>query len=579
MGYCARLFATFKQESGPKGGSTITQQLAKNVFLSNEKTLRRKWEEWFIARKIEQTYSKKEILEMYVNRVYFGEGAWGVKKAAETYFGKDVSELTVSESALLAGLIKAPSALSPVRHYKEAIARRNIVLELMKEQGYIDEKTLLRAKQEKIIIQKEKSDPYKGNYPYYVDSLIEEAVNRYHLTQNEVLSGGLRIYTELDPHMQQALEEVYKNDRLFPEGTNGQMVQSGAVLLDPRTGGITALIGGRGEHVFRGFNRATQLKRQPGSTMKPLAVYTPALEQGYSVFAELKDEPFDFNGYRPENYDHMYRGSVSMYEAVIHSLNVPAVWLLDQIGIEKGVDAAKRFGIPLTAADHYLGLALGGLEHGVSPLQMAQAYSVFPNEGMRTEAHIITKIIDREGNEIAKWRPKKVRVTTKEVAQKMTFLLEGVVREGTGQRASIPGRELAGKTGSTQVPIAGVNGVKDQWFVGFTPNLVGAVWLGYDNTDKDHYLQTTSSQTVAVIFREMMEKALEGTPADRFSYPAIKQELPLLKKKEEPKEKNRHEQGKGDWKPKYHPFHEHKHFHEHKQKKWKEKGKHHKHDE
>ncbi len=558
-----------------EGGSTITQQLAKNVFLTNEKTLQRKWEEWFIAKKIERTYSKKEILEMYLNRIYFGEGAWGIKKAAETYFGKDVSDLTVSESALLAGLIKAPSALSPFKHYEQAIARRNVVLDLMKEQGYINEDTFLRAKQERIVLNKEKIDPYKGKYPYYVDYLIDEAMNRYRLTQNEVLSGGLRIYTELDQRMQQALENVYRNDQLFPEGTKDQLVQSGAVLMDPKLGGITALIGGRGEHVFRGFNRATQLKRQPGSTMKPLAVYTPALEQGYHLFDELKDEPMDFNGYRPENYDHMYRGRVTMYEAVIHSLNVPAVWLLDQIGLEKGVNAVQRFGIPLEEDDHYLGLALGGLKHGVSPLQMAEAYSVFPNEGIRTEAHVITKIIDQNGNVIAKWKPKTIRVTTKEVAQKMTFMLQGVVKEGTGKRASIPGRDLAGKTGSTQVPLGGVNGVKDQWFVGFTPQLVGAVWLGYDHTDEYHYLQTTSSQTVAVIFREIMTEALKGMPSQPFSYSMLKTEKHQLQKfyKQQEKEEKEKWENEHPWKPKKEKEKPPHHKHEKKPK-----GKGHKHD-
>ncbi|MFC4183446.1 transglycosylase domain-containing protein [Saccharococcus thermophilus] len=547
--------------------------------------MRRKWEEWFIAKKIEQTYSKKKILEMYVNRVYFGEGAWGIKKAAETYFGKDVSELTVSESALLAGLIKAPSALSPVRHYEEAIARRNIVLQLMKEQGYIDEQTFLRARQEKIIIQKEKEDPYKGKYPYYVDHLIQEAIERYHLTQKEVLSGGLHIYTELNPRMQEALETVYQNDALFPKGTDDQLVQSGAVLLDPKTGGIKALIGGRGEHVFRGFNRATQLKRQPGSAMKPLAVYTPALEQGYHIFDELKDEPMEFDGYRPENYDHTYRGSVTMYEAVIHSLNVPAVWLLDQIGLEKGIDALQRFGIPLEKEDHYLGIALGGMKQGVSPLQMAEAYSAFPNNGVRKEAHIITKIVDQNGNEMAKWEPHDVRVTSKEVAQKITFMLEGVVKEGTGKLARIPGRALAGKTGSTQFPLDGVNGVKDQWMVGYTPQLVGAVWLGYDHTDERHYLQTTSSQTVAVIFKEIMEKALEGTPSQPFAYPALKKEKKQWQqwhrqKKEEEKrkkeeERKKHEHGLKEKREKEKRPH---HPHEKHEKKHKEKGKGHKHD-
>jgi penicillin-binding protein 2A len=594
FGILRALIRNMKAGEWVEGGSTITQQLAKNVFLTNEKTLRRKWEEWFIAKKIERTYSKKEILEMYVNRVYFGEGAWGVQSAAKTYFGKDVSKLTVSEAALLAGLIKAPSALSPVSHYEKAIARRNIVLQLMKEQGYIDEQTFLRAKNEKIVVQKEKKpDRYKGKYPYYVDQLIEEAIARYHITQNEVLSGGLHIYTELNPRMQEGLETVYQNDTLFPKGTEDRLVQSGAVLLDPKTGGIKALIGGRGEHVFRGFNRATQLKRQPGSTMKPLAVYTPALEQGYHIFDELKDEPIEFNGYRPENYDHTYRGSVTMYEAVIHSLNVPAVWLLNEIGLEKGIDALQRFGIPLDKEDHSLGIALGGMRDGVSPLQMAEAYSVFPNDGVRTDAHIITKIVDQNGNEIAKWKPHDVRVTSKEVAQKITFMLEGVVKEGTGKLARIPGRALAGKTGSTQVPLDGVNGVKDQWMVGYTPQLVGAVWLGYDHTDERHYLQTTSSQTVAVIFREIMEKALEGTPAQSFAYPALKKEQKQWQQwhkqqkekeeeeKREKEEKWEHEHGPKEKREKEKRRHHWHDKHEKKQKekeKGKGKGKGHKHD-
>ncbi len=583
FGILRALIHNMKAGEWVEGGSTITQQLAKNVFLTNEKTLRRKWEEWFIAKKIERTYSKKEILEMYVNRVYFGEGAWGIKKAAETYFGKDVSELTVSESALLAGLIKAPSALSPVSHYEKAIARRNVVLQLMKEQGYIDEQTFLCAKKEKVVIQKEKTDPYKGKYPYYVDHLIQEAIERYHLTQNEVLSGGLHIYTELNPRMQDALETVYQNDVLFPKGTDNQLVQSGAVLLDPKTGGIKALIGGRGEHVFRGFNRATQLKRQPGSTMKPLAVYTPALEQGYHIFDELKDEPMEFDGYRPENYDHFYRGTVTMYEAVIHSLNVPAVWLLNEIGLEKGIDALHRFGIPLEKDDHYLGIALGGMQRGVSPLQMAEAYSAFPNDGVRKEAHIITKIVDQNGNEIAKWKQHDVRVTSKEVAQKITFMLEGVVKEGTGKLARIPGRTLAGKTGSTQVPLNGVNGVKDQWMVGYTPELVGAVWLGYDHTDERHYLRTASSQTVAVIFREIMENALEGTPVQSFAYPALKKEKKQLqqwhkqkkeKEKRKKEEEQKHERGLKEKREKEKRPH---HWHDKHEKKHKEKG--HKHDD
>ncbi|GAB6007247.1 PBP1A family penicillin-binding protein [Geobacillus vulcani] len=516
-----------------EGGSTITQQLAKNVFLTNEKTLTRKWKEWLIAQKIERTYSKQEILEMYINRIYFGAGAWGVASAAKTYFGKDVSELTLSESAMLAGLIKAPSALSPVRHYDKAVARRNVVLSLMKEQGYIDDQEWIAAKNEHIAIQQEpKRDPYAGKYPYYVDELIHEAIAQYGLTQSDVLSGGLRIYTELDPNMQQALEAVYANDSLFPSSPDGVPVQSGAVLLDPKTGGVKALVGGRGRHVFRGFNRATELRRQPGSTLKPLAVYTPALEQGYGPFSLLKDEPLNLGGYRPQNYDHTHRGTVTMYEAIIHSLNVPAVWLLNEIGLDKGMEALHRFGLPLEKEDRQLGIALGGMSRGVSPLEMAEAYAVFANDGVRLDGHLITKIVDAYGRKVAEWKPRRTVVTSKKVAQQMTFLLEGVIREGTGKRAAIPGRELAGKTGSTEMTIPGIDGVKDQWMVGYTPQLVGALWLGYDRPDETHYLTTTSGETAAIIFRHMMEKALADEPVVRFSLPLVKQAEREHKKRE-----------------------------------------------
>jgi penicillin-binding protein 2A len=315
--------------------------------------------------------------------------------------------------------------------------------------------------------------------------------------------------------MQAAAERTYQNDTLFPKGSD-RLVQSGAVLVDPHTGGVRAIIGGRGEHTFRGYNRATQLKAQPGSSFKPIAVYTPALELGWKITDMLKDEPMTFGNYQPSNYNHQYAGEVPMYEAVMESKNVSAVWLLNEIGIGKGLDSVKRFGIPLSDGDRNLSVALGGLEIGTSPLKMAEAFSVFPNDGTRKKAHVIKKIVDADGNIIAQWKEKEQKVTTKNVAEKMTTMLLGVVEEGTGKGAQIPGREIAGKTGSTQVPIQGINGVKDQWFVGYTPQLVGAVWVGYDQTDKDHYLTTTSSEGVAYVFRDMMEGALENTPPESF---------------------------------------------------------------
>ncbi|WP_246141223.1 transglycosylase domain-containing protein [Bacillus marasmi] len=283
------------------GGSTITQQLAKNAFLTHERTYTRKIKELILTKKIERTYSKDEIMERYLNQIYFGEGAWGVQRAAQTYFGKNTSELTISESAILAGLIKAPSVLSPFKNMEKSIERRNLVLSLMEKEGYINQKDMAAAKAETIELAGKNEDEYKGKFPYYVDHIISEAIKDYGLTEKEVLSGGYHIYTELNPTIQESVERVYANDGMFPASSPDQLIQSGAIFINPTTGGIQALVGGRGEHVFRGFNRATQLKRQPGSTLKPLAVYTPALEEGYEIWDKLSDQPLNLNGYQPMN--------------------------------------------------------------------------------------------------------------------------------------------------------------------------------------------------------------------------------------------------------------------------------------
>jgi penicillin-binding protein 2A len=507
------------------GGSTITQQLAKNVFLTQERTYTRKFKELILTKKIERTYSKDEIIERYLNQIYFGEGAWGIQSAAQTYFGKDVSQLTLSESAMLAGLIKAPSVLSPFKNMERSIERRDLVLSLMEKEGYVSQQDLNKAIGQAVVLEGKKIDKYKGQYPFYVDHIIEEAIQKYGLTENEILSGGLHIYTELNPTIQDSVERVYKDGSMFPTSKQDQLIQSGAIFINPSTGGINALVGGRGEHTFRGFNRATQLKRQPGSTMKPLAVYTPALEQGYEVFDRLQDQPIDINGYKPMNYDKRYRGVVTMYDAVVDSLNVPPVWLLNKMGLEYGTNAAERFGIPLTEEDHNPSLALGGLSEGVSPLLMAQAFSVFPNNGVRVEAHSVQKIVDADGEIIASWKNNSVRVTDQKVAQKMTFMLQGVVQNGTGTNAKVEGLDVAGKTGSTQLPFGITNGTKDHWFVGYTPDIVGAVWLGYDKTDENHYLIESSGATVTRIFKEIVSGSISEFPQKKFNLSSIEKQL------------------------------------------------------
>lgn len=534
IGTSRAIFRDIKAGEMVEGGSTITQQLTKNTLLTSQKTLKRKMDELFLTLKIEREYSKQEILQMYLNQIYFGNGAWGIKQAASKYFAKEVKDLSISESALIAGLIKAPSALNPYEHMEKATERRNLVLAKMKEQGYISNQQFEMAKSEKVSLNDKGGDPFRGKYPYYVDQVLDEAINEYGLSQDELLTGGYQIYTELDPLMQTAMENTYQNNALFPKGKD-PLVQSGGVLVDPKTGGVRALVGGRGEHTFRGYNRASQLKAQPGSSFKPLAVYTPALEEGWKITDRLKDEPMKFGDYEPSNYNHRYDGEVPMYDAVKDSKNVSAVWLLNEIGIEKGLDSIKRFGISLEKADRTLSVALGGLHKGVSPLNMAEAYSVFPNNGVRTNTHVIKKIVDADGNKVAEWKEKKVRVTTKAVTDDMTTMLLGVVEQGSGKGAQISGREIAGKTGSTQVPIEGIDGVKDQWFVGYSPQLVGAIWVGYDKTDENHYLTTTSSEGAAFIFRDVMKTALKNTPVETFHVPHISTLIEKRRQEEEAK--------------------------------------------
>lgn len=507
------------------GGSTLTQQLAKNALLSPEQTYKRKAEELFLAVKIEKVYEKDEILQMYVNQVYFGSGAWGIGNASQRYFNKPINEVTISEAAMLAGLLQSPNYLDPTKNYDLAMKRRDVVLGKMNELGMITKEEYNKAKNEKIAIKKGTGSYVERKYPYYVDAVLNEAISKYGLTQEEILTRGYRIYTEMDQNLQSGLEKVISNTALFPRGKADAIVQSGSVLMDPSSGGVRALVGGRGEHVFRGFNRATQLKAQPGSTMKPLAVYTPALEEGYDFDSELIDEPTTFGNYTPENFSKTFQGRVPMYKALEDSLNIPAVWLLNEIGLEKGIDAVKRFGIPVETEDKNLALALGGMNKGISPLQLANAFSAFANQGKRNDSHLITKIVGPTGNIIAEREPKTTKVTSKGVANEITAMLLNVVETGTGKGARIPDVQIAGKTGSTQLPFNDISGTKDQWMVGYTPNLVAAIWIGFDQTDRQHYLPSSSSSNVVPIFKEIMKTSIPHVPQESFEVVSINDQL------------------------------------------------------
>lgn len=508
-----------------EGGSTITQQLAKNLFLPSDKTVSRKLKEAGYALKIELALSKDQILEAYLNQIYYGEGRWGVQEAALYYFGKSADKLKLEESALLAGVINAPSLYSPVSKKENALERRNLVLSLMKDQAFISATDYERARSAPITLRKEALNDLSGKYAPYVDYVIEEAITRYGFTQDQLLTGGLQIYTQMDLGVQKAAEEVYHEDKFFPAGKSDQIVQSGIAIIDQHTGGIRGLVGYRGESAFRQFNHASQLKRQPGSVFKPLIVYGPALEKGYRPDTLLYDGPLNLNGYTPKDWDYQTRGWVTMEEALENSWNIPAVWLFDKIGIDSGKTFAQKAGIPFSEQDKSLSLALGGLSEGVSPLEMAQAYSTFANQGVMKEAYAITKITSSDGYVFSQAQPKSTQVTDSHNAYTMTLLLENVVKNGTAKNAAFGNRPVVGKTGSVELPptpeFSGITkGQKDVWFVGYTPELTAAVWMGYDKTDKNHYLTTSGGTDPAIVFREVLSRSLKNTPVKAFDMPA-----------------------------------------------------------
>lgn len=503
------------------GGSTLTQQLAKNSLLTQKQTLSRKGEELFLSIEINHIYTKKEILTMYLNNAYFGNGVWGVQDASEKYFGKDASELNPAEGAVLAGILKAPNNYNPIDSMSNSLARRNLVLDLMAENKKLTASQASYYKSTSIDVNDnyEVSSSYK--YPYFFDAVISEAVNKYGLKEDDILNKGYKIYTTLDQKIQGSMQNSFENDYLFPaNAADGTKVQGASIAVDPKNGGILAVVGGRGDHTFRGYNYATQGNRQPGSTIKPLAVYTPAIENGYSYDSELPDEITSFgkNKYTPTNADGLYQESIPMYKALIHSENVPAVALLDKIGIKKGVNSVENFGIKVHKNDQNLALALGGLETGVSPLQMARAYTAFANDGKLANTHFITKIVDSTGTVIVNnTNTSTKQIISKNTAKEMTSMMLGVYNEGTGKLAKPAGYQIAGKTGSTEVPKSyGYAGTKDQWMIGYTPDVVVASWIGFDKTNKDHFLPGASENGLSALFKNEMTNILPDTKETSF---------------------------------------------------------------
>lgn len=465
------IVADIKAGSYVQGASTISQQLIKLSHLTSEKTISRKAEEAALAYEMERQYSKEDILEMYLNYVYFGGGYYGIEAAAKGYFGVHASDLTLDQSAMLAGILKSPSGYAPHINYAASINRRNNILRLMRDYGYITDDEKKQASAGRPTILHDKREEYSG---YYTDAVTKSAAALMGITVDELIRGGYNIYSAMDSDIQHYCEEMFKNGELFPAEDS----EAAIVVLEPSTGMVVAMVGGRSYTGGISFNRATDIRRQPGSVIKPVIAYAPAFEYlNYTAADMILDEETTFADYTPSNYGNKYYGWVTVREAVTKSLNVPAVKTLSEVGVERAKDFAKRCGIEFDDKDDSLALALGGFTYGVSPLQIAGAYSCFASGGIYNTPTLIKKITDRNGLTVYEYRQDSRRVMSEANAYILTSMLKSVVTEGTGHRLNTLDIPIAGKTGTVGL----ANGNRDAWMAGYTPEYTAVVWQGYDS--------------------------------------------------------------------------------------------------
>ncbi|MDU4959689.1 MAG: PBP1A family penicillin-binding protein [Sporomusaceae bacterium] len=474
-----------------EGGSTITQQLARNMFLNQEQTLTRKLREAVLALMIERRFSKQEILQAYLNQVYFGEGTYGVEAASQMYFGKHAADLSLAESALLAGLPRGPNLYSPYVDAGAAQKRRGVVLSGMAAAGFISAEEAKAANAEAVVTAGKKRRTVQASY--FLDYIANELVGRY--GANQVFKGGLTIHTTLDIKAQQIAETVLGE-------------QQGAVLiLDPRNGHIRAMVGGRNYQESQ-INRVLNEVRQPGSAFKPF-VYATALNQGLTQNTLFVDEPVNIAGYQPKNYDKKNIGPVTMKKALRLSLNTVAVKLANQVGIRPAIDLARQLGVStLTDADNNLSTALGGLTEGVNLMELTAAYSAFANGGVYSRPIAILKVTAKNGQVLEENQPLQTAVLSPETAYLLTDMLQSVIQSGTGRAAAI-GRPAAGKTGTADETVTA-------WFIGYTPEWLAGIYVG---NDRRTAIGLTGGE-VAAMWGQMMNKVTADSAAADFTRPA-----------------------------------------------------------
>lgn len=526
------------------GASTVTQQLVKNLTNDKEVTVRRKLVEIFRALEMEKQYSKEEIMEWYLNTIYLGEQAYGVRTAAYTYFGKDVSQLDLAECASLIAITNNPSIYDPYISEKTKAnnkERQTDILYEMWQQGYISESDYQNAKAEELNFQYADSTTETGDnsdyYSYFVDQVIRDVVDDLasvtgydtEVINRMILGGGYQIYSTIDVDVQNAAEEVYENlDNIPKTDSTYQQLQSGIVIIDNETGDIAAIVGGVGQKEGSlTLSRATQSMLSPGSTIKPLAVYAPALELGLITPATVYDDtPFTFGSTPwPKNEDETYHGLTNILDAMKRSTNTVAVKVLDDVGLDYAyqyavdemhlnslVDEYELNGVSYTDKS-YWSLALGGMVRGVTIRDMAAAYASIENKGVYRKARTYTKVLDSDGNVVLDNTQSSNENMSEKTAYYLTYMMEETVKDGTGQEAQVPGIDTAGKTGTTSDD-------KDRWFAGYTGYYTGVVWCGYDQPQEVVLEDDSIENPASVLFNEVMTKVHEGKENKAFEKPS-----------------------------------------------------------
>jgi penicillin-binding protein 1A len=513
-GIARALYRNIRAGTIREGGSTLTQQLAKVLFLTPEKSYVRKLKELALALRIEQRYTKREILTLYCNQIYFGSGAYGVESAARIYFGKPSKELTLAECALLAGLPRSPKYYSPFREPEHAGGRRAFVLNRMASLGFITRQQADEAKKAPLPVQQKVVAG--GPAPYFVEYIRQRVEERF--GSGILYSGGLNIYTNINDELQRYAEQAVKTGLARVEARRGKKgaslppLQAALIAIEPASGRIRALVGGR-DFSESQFNRAWQAFRQPGSAFKPI-IYAAALERGFGAADLLDDSPLTVpidrtRNWKPENFTKTYQGPVTVRKALAWSLNVPTVRLFQKIGIDETIRFSRKLGIksPLAPVPS---LALGSAD--LTLLELTSAYTVFAAHGVRVEPGSILMVTDSTGRTLYVNDSVPEQVLKPETAYLVTNLLRGVIERGTGWKARELGRPAAGKTGTT-------NDYHDAWFIGYTPGLAAGVWVGYD----DHRSigpKETGSRAALPIWLEFMKKACADREPEEFIAPA-----------------------------------------------------------